>query len=72
MEQATERTPCYNGFMSGFFQRFLLPALFLSASVYALRLATMQGSFLLYFLAAVLLGMAIASYLRTWKRPPGR
>lgn len=56
--------------MNGLLRLFLLPALFLAASVYLLRLATARGSFLLYFLAAVLLGMGIASYLRAWKRPP--
>ena len=54
----------------GFLRFLLLPAIFLLTSVYVLRLATMQDSFLLYFLSAVLLGMAIASYMRAWKRPP--
>lgn len=54
----------------GFLRFLLLPAIFLLASVYVLRLATMQDAFLLYFLSAVLLGMAIASYMRAWKRPP--
>ena len=52
------------------FLRFLLlPLLFLLASIYVLRLASNNGSFLLYFLAAVLLGMGIAAYMRAWKRP---
>lgn len=54
----------------GFLRFLLLPALFLLASVWVLRLARQNGSFLLYFLAAVLLGMGIASYMRSWKRPP--
>ena len=54
----------------GFLRFLLLPALFLLASIYVLRLATSNGSPLLYFLAAVLLGMGIAAYLRSWK-PPG-
>jgi hypothetical protein len=56
--------------MSGLLRFFLLPTLFLVASLYVLRLVTARGSFLLYFLAAVLLGMGIAAYLRAWKRPP--
>ncbi|HEX7003587.1 MAG TPA: hypothetical protein VF168_05340 [Trueperaceae bacterium] len=54
----------------GFLRFLLLPTIFLLASIYVLRLATQNGSFLLYFLAAVLLGMGIASYMRSWKRPP--
>jgi hypothetical protein len=50
--------------MSGFLRLFLLPTLFLVASIYVLRLATARGSFIMYFVAAVLLGMGIAAYMR--------
>jgi hypothetical protein len=56
--------------MSGFLRLFLFPTLFLLASIFVLRLATARGSFILYSVAAVLLGMGIAAYLRAWKRPP--
>jgi hypothetical protein len=56
--------------VSGLLRLFLLPTLFLIASIYVLRLGTARGSFLLYFLAAVLLGMGVAAYMRAWKRPP--
>jgi hypothetical protein len=62
--------PAITDGVSGFLRLFLLPALFLVASIYVLRLATARGSFLLYFVAAVLLGMGIAAYFRAWKRPP--
>jgi hypothetical protein len=61
---------CYNGQMKGFLALFLLPALFLVASIWVLRLADARDAILLYFLAAVLLGMGIAAYMRAWKRPP--
>lgn len=56
--------------MRGLLRFLLLPTLFLVTSVYVLRIATAQGSFILYFLSAVLLGMAIASYLWVWRQPP--
>jgi hypothetical protein len=55
--------------MSGLLRFILLPTLFLIASIFVLRLATARGSFIMYFVAAVLLGMGIAAYLRAWKRP---
>jgi hypothetical protein len=58
--------------VSVFLRLFLLPTLFLVASIYVLRLATARGSFIMYFVAAVLLGMGIAAYLMAWKRPPDK
>jgi hypothetical protein len=62
--------PAITDGVSGFLRLFLLPTLFLIASIFVLRLATARGSFIMYFVAAVLLGMAIGAYLRAWKRPP--
>jgi hypothetical protein len=68
--RARDAAPAITDEMSGFLRFFLLPALFLVASIYVLRLATARGSFIMYFVAAVLLGMGIAAYMRAWKRPP--
>jgi hypothetical protein len=68
--RARGAVPAITDGMSGFLRLFLLPTLFLVASIYVLRLATARGSFIMYFVAAVLLGMGIAAYLRAWKRPP--
>jgi hypothetical protein len=62
--------PAITDGMSGFLRLFLVPTLFLIASIFVLRLATARGSFIMYFVAAVLLGMGIGAYLRAWKRPP--
>jgi hypothetical protein len=62
--------PAITDGMSGLLRLFLLPTLFLIASIFVLRLATARGSFIMYFVAAVLLGMGIGAYLRAWKRPP--
>jgi hypothetical protein len=64
--------PAITDGMSGLLRFFLLPTLLLAASIFVLRLATARGSFIMYFVAAILLGMAIGAYLRALKRSPDK
>ncbi|MEX2542374.1 MAG: hypothetical protein WD314_11225 [Trueperaceae bacterium] len=54
------------------FARFLLPALLFAAGLFFLLQATGARPFLSYFLAAVFLGMGIASVQHAWKKRSDR